>query len=198
MRLHFSILISLLFSVSCGLQPSQLPVSPSKSQFDKEDPAVGGQGGSPATGEQTTQTPENTAANEEQTNTDPSQTPGTDSNDTTVDDVVKQLPDDTKDKIDQAIKDAEEKKTVFTPLTEMPQGFMQCAGCHGQDGKGMGNYPSIAKSTFPEAFQIVRSGKGNMPQYEEASISNEDLAQAYANTSNTTVDLAAILASLIK
>lgn len=58
-----------------------------------------------------------------------------------------------------------------------------CARCHGNGGKGMGDAPAIPGDLGEAEFvSTVRSGKGGgeMPAFSASQISDDDLKAAYA------------------
>lgn len=55
-----------------------------------------------------------------------------------------------------------------------------CAVCHGDEGRGKGQYPAIPGTRDESAFiAIVRSGRGDMPATDESRISEADLKADY-------------------
>jgi len=55
-----------------------------------------------------------------------------------------------------------------------------CAVCHGEEGRGKGQYPAIPGTRDESAFiAIVRAGRGDMPPTDESRISDADLEADY-------------------
>ena len=55
-----------------------------------------------------------------------------------------------------------------------------CAACHGEEGKGKNQYPSIPGRKDESAFiEIVRSGRGDMPASDASKITHAELKADY-------------------
>ena len=55
-----------------------------------------------------------------------------------------------------------------------------CAVCHGEEGRGKGQYPAIPGTKDESAFiAIVRAGRGDMPATDTARISDAELKADY-------------------
>jgi mono/diheme cytochrome c family protein len=55
-----------------------------------------------------------------------------------------------------------------------------CATCHGDEGRGKGQYPSLPGTRDEAAFiAIVRSGRGDMPASDSSRISDAELKADY-------------------
>lgn len=55
-----------------------------------------------------------------------------------------------------------------------------CSVCHGEEGRGKGQYPSIPGTKDESAFiAIVRSGRGDMPASDASRISDAELKADY-------------------
>lgn len=55
-----------------------------------------------------------------------------------------------------------------------------CAVCHGDEGRGKGQYPAIPGDKDESAFiAIVRAGRGDMPATDATRISDEELKSDY-------------------
>lgn len=68
-----------------------------------------------------------------------------------------------------------------TQSSGLSTGFKDvCAVCHGEEGRGKGQYPQIPGSKDESAFiAIVRSGRGDMPATDASRISDADLKADY-------------------
>ena len=56
----------------------------------------------------------------------------------------------------------------------------QCSACHGTTGTGSGTYPSLpGKLTLATYAGVVRTGRGAMPAFGSAQISDADLTADY-------------------
>lgn len=68
---------------------------------------------------------------------------------------------------------------------DVPQALSQaftsyCATCHGASGEGTGVAPQLPGDNDVESFvSTVRDGRGGMPPFTEATISDEDLRADY-------------------
>jgi mono/diheme cytochrome c family protein len=79
----------------------------------------------------------------------------------------------------------EENENPNPPRGEQTSGLSAsfqsiCATCHGEEGKGKAQYPSIPGTKDEAAFiAIVRSGRGDMPATDASRISEADLKADY-------------------
>ncbi len=80
------------------------------------------------------------------------------------------------------------KGTAVAP-GKIPEAFQRnCSSCHGQDGKGIGDFPNLTSISFESLQSIVRSGKGTkMPAFNAAWISSGDLMQLSATMQSVTL-----------
>jgi len=158
------------FALSCGLEPPTA-VTPAKSVF----------------GDDTGSNTDNPApAPSGNTDTDTSSGNDTSQGGNNTGDTADNENDNTQD------DSGNTAATVFSPKSEFPDAFNLCTACHGADGKGQGDYPSIVNSEISTSFAFLRDGQGGMPPYNSSQISNEDFAQVYANISGQEVDLSTV------
>ncbi|MCG5055353.1 MAG: cytochrome c [Myxococcales bacterium] len=70
---------------------------------------------------------------------------------------------------------------------------LNCAGCHGATGQGVGKFPKLTEDKGFEAFsKIVREGKegtaaGVMPAFSESHLSESELLQVYVTLAGKTL-----------
>jgi len=57
----------------------------------------------------------------------------------------------------------------------------KCARCHGEQGQGSGKYPPLPNGKDENTFiGVVRSGRGEMPAFTSADITDADLKADFA------------------
>lgn len=54
-----------------------------------------------------------------------------------------------------------------------------CTGCHGTDGSGSGDIPSLLNLNYDRAVAVVRNGKGSMPKFNTEALSESDLTNMF-------------------
>ena len=78
-----------------------------------------------------------------------------------------------------------ESPATLSPKSAMPAAYLEtCAGCHGADGLGVGEFPTLKGISLSQMDDIVRNGKGTqMPSFAMTEIGPLDLHQVVVNLS---------------